>query len=119
MAARKVRKAENGWHKAEAAAPEPLDLEVGDSVEGVLGPVRASTRFPGRSYRLLRTADGTFFLNQYAALEQLGVFELPVGTEVKIVRTKDRKIAGQPNPMRGFDVYLKSASAESEGDLPF
>lgn len=122
MAARKSaanpkKTSRKGWTKREDSPPEPLDMAVGDEVVGTLGPVKQSKQFD-RSYRILTTEDGRYYLNESAALVQAGVFEMPTGQRVLIVRTKDVPIKGQANPMKGFDVYTPEGN-EDNSDLPF
>jgi len=97
--------------------PEGLDIAVGDSITGTLGPVKQGTDMQGapRPYRLLTNDDGNFYLNSNADLERKHIFDMPVGTTVCLTRTEDVQTK-YPNPMKTFAVAAPQSVVDA---LPF
>lgn len=104
--------------------PAAWEPERGEYLEGRIGRVQESSRFPGRLFRIITTEDGSFYLNGSAGL--LAIMDegrVPTGSTLRVVFTGSRKIAGQPNPMKTYDVFLIGSANgnanDGENDLPF
>jgi hypothetical protein len=120
--------AADGWQPVNDEAPQQLDLEVGEVIEGVMGPVKQGKY---NRYRILSTQvesskgshePGRFFL-QGASLERL--MDFPAGSMVRLKYTGEKDV-GKGNPMRDYQKAVKPAAEpmsvngdDGQDDLPF
>lgn len=98
--------------------------EKGEYIEGRIGRVQESSRFPGRLFRIITNEDGSFYLNGSAGLIQImDEVKVPTGSTLRVVYTGTRK-TNYANPMKVYDVFLIGganghANDGVSDDLPF
>jgi len=109
--------------------PEKFDIDVGEAIEGTLGPVSRDTKYD-RLYRILTTTEasskenlqpGNYFLNENKNLKAQSVFGVPEGMPVCITRTNDIATRFE-HPMRTYKVQFDTVAlkaAKAVGELPF
>ncbi len=89
-------------------APETLDMEPGETIEGTLGRIFQGKK-DGSYYRILATDDGRYFLGG-ADLQSL--MQYPQGTRVRLTY-KGTLDTGKGNPMKKYRKQVQ------DSDLPF